>query len=215
MATAPRSLIFASRDPGSMTPVALDKAAAAAACSARMLRAPLDTLYLSAGYLAGLVLVAIFVLMMGLSIGRQIGFNIPAGDDIASLCMAAMAFLALAHTFRSGEIIRVELLIGRLHGRSRNAAEIGCLLIGSLFVGFFAWHAVLMTYDSWRFNDMAQGVLAVPIWIPQIGYAGGLVILFIAFIDELILVLTGRAPRYAKAPATAEQAVERAADTGV
>ena len=29
------------------------------------------------------------------------------------------------------------------------------------------------TYDSYRFNDMAQGVLAVPLWIPQLGYAGG------------------------------------------
>jgi hypothetical protein len=42
-----------------------------------------------------------------------------------------------------------------------------------------------MTYDSFRFNDMTQGVLAVPLWIPQSGYSGGLVILLIAFVDEL------------------------------
>ena len=182
---------------------------------ARTLRATLDSLYRLAGYLAGLLLVAIFVLMMALSIGRQVGFNIPAGDDIASWCMAAMAFLALAHTFRSGEIIRVGLVLERLHGRARHIAEIACLLIGSAFVGFFALHAVGLTYDSWRFNDMAQGVLAIPLWIPQLGYSSGLVILFIAFIDELVHVVAGNPPRYEKLPASAAEAVERAVHSGV
>jgi TRAP-type C4-dicarboxylate transport system permease small subunit len=181
-----------------------------------MVRSSLDGLYRAAGYLAGLFLIAIFVLMMGLSVGREVGFNIPAGDDFASWCMAALAFLALAHTFKSGEMIRVGLVLDRLRGRTRRAVEIVCLLIGSAFIGFFAWHAVRMTYDSWRFNDMAQGVLAVPLWVPQLGYAIGLVVLSIAFIDELARVLAGLAPSYDKPPpATAEEVVERAAQSGI
>jgi TRAP-type C4-dicarboxylate transport system permease small subunit len=181
-----------------------------------MIRSVLDGLYRHTGYLAGLFLIAIFVLMMGLSLGRGIGFNIPAGDDFAAWCMAALAFLALAHTFKSGEIIRVSLVLDRLHGRTRRFVEIACLLIGSALVGFFAWHAVRMTYDSWRFNDMAQGVLPIPLWIPQLGYATGLVVLFIAFLDELVHVLAGNAPRYEKPPpATADEVIERGAQTGV
>jgi TRAP-type C4-dicarboxylate transport system permease small subunit len=180
-----------------------------------MVRSVLDGLYCVTGYLAGLFLIAIFVLMMGLSIGREVGFNIPAGDDFASWCMAALAFLALAHTFKSGEMIRVSLVLDRLHGGIRRIVEVVCLLIGSAFVGFFAWHAARMTYDSWRFNDMAQGVLAVPLWIPQLGYSTGLAVLFIAFLDELFHVLAGHAPRYEKAPpTTAEEVVERAVQTG-
>jgi TRAP-type C4-dicarboxylate transport system permease small subunit len=130
--------------------------------------------------------------------------------------MAAMAFLGLAHTFRSGEMIRVGLLIDRLHGRARWLCEIFSLVIGLGFVAFFAWHAVRLTYDSYRFNDMAQGVLAVPLWIPQIGYAAGLVILTIAFADELVHVLRGGEPRYEKPPPTsAEEVVERAIQSGV
>jgi TRAP-type C4-dicarboxylate transport system permease small subunit len=121
--------------------------------------------------------------MMALSLGREVGLNIPAGDDFASWCMAAMAFLGLAHTFKSGEMIRVGLLIDRFRGRTRRVFEIVSLVLGCGFVGFFAWHAVRLTYDSWRFNDMAQGVLAVPLWIPQLGYCTGLVILFMAFVD--------------------------------
>jgi TRAP-type C4-dicarboxylate transport system permease small subunit len=180
------------------------------------MRGLLDKLYLGAGYLAGAFLVVIFLLMMGLSIGRQIGVNIPAGDDFASWCMAAMAFLGLAHTFKSGEMIRVGLLIDRLPGRTRRAFEIFSVTVGLGFVAYFAWHAVMLTYDSYRFNDMAQGVLAVPLWIPQLGYAGGLVILAIAFFDEFVHVIAGGEPRYEKPPATsAEEEIERVIQSGV
>lgn len=181
-----------------------------------MIRTALDTLYLVAGWLAGGFLILIFVLMMVLSAGRPLGINVPAGDDIVSWCMAAMAFLGLAHTFRSGEMIRVGLLIDTLSGRTRHWVEIAALVIGCGFVGFFAWNAVVMTWDSWRFLDMTQGVLAIPLWIPQLGFSTGLVILAVALVDELLWVAGGRAPRYEKPkPTTAEEVVEQAIQSGV
>ena len=181
-----------------------------------MLRTFLDRLYLWSGYLAGAFLIAIFVLMMALSAGRPLGFNVPAGDDFVAWCMAATAFLGLAHTFRSGDMIRVGLLVDLLQGRTKRAFDIGALLLGCGFIGFFAWYAVRMTYDSFRFNDMAQGVVAVPLWIPQLGFCGGLVILFVAFVDELVHVLRGGDPRYEKPkPKTAEEAVEQAMQSAV
>ena len=181
-----------------------------------MIRTILDGLYRLSGYLAGLFLIVIFLLMMGLSIGREVGVNIPAGDDFASWSMAAMAFLGLAHTFKSGEMIRVGLLIDRLQGRTRWAFEMVSLILGLGFVGFFAWHAARFTYDSYRFNEMAQGVLAVPLWIPQLGYSLGLAILTIAFLDELVNVARGGRPGYEKPPATTpEELVERAIQSPV
>jgi TRAP-type C4-dicarboxylate transport system permease small subunit len=180
------------------------------------LRRALDALYLFSGFAAGGFLVLIFVLMMVLSAGRPIGMNIPAGDDIVSWCMAAMSFLALAHTFRSGDMIRVGLLIDRFEGRPRYWIEVTSLVIGTFFVGFFAWYATTMTYDSWRFHDMSQGVLVVPLWIPQLGYSGGLVILLIAFVDEFFHVVRGNPPRYEKPkPTTAEEVVEQAIQSAV
>ncbi len=176
----------------------------------------LDRLYLFSGYLAGLFLIAIFVLMMVLSAGRPVGFNIPAADDFVSWCMAAMAFLGLAHTFRNGEMIRVGLLIDKLPANSRHWIEIVCLMIGIGFIGFFAWFACVLVRDSWRFHEMSQGVIAIPMWIPQLGYAAGLVILLIAFVDELIHVIRGHLPRYEKPrPQTAEEVVEQAIQSGV
>ena len=181
-----------------------------------LLRKLLDGLYLAAGWLAGLFLLAIFLLMMGLSAGRQVGLNIPSGDDFAAWSMAAMAFLGLAHTFKSGEMIRVGLLIDRFQGRTRQLIEVVALTIGIVFVGYFAWHAYKFTYYSWLTREVATGVVAVPMWIPQLGYAGGLAILAIAMIDELVYVLAGNRPRYQKEPPkTAEELVERAAQSAV
>ena len=182
-----------------------------------MIRTALDKLYLFAGYAAGCFLIAILVLMMGLSLGREVGFNIPAGDDFTSWCMAAMAFLGLAHTFKSGEMIRVGLLIDRFKGRTRWLFETFSLVLGLGFTGFFAWHASVMTWQSYAFNDVAGGVVAMPMWIPQLGYSGGLVILFIAFADEFVhVVLRGQPPRYEKPPAQSdEEIVERAMASGV
>jgi TRAP-type C4-dicarboxylate transport system permease small subunit len=90
------------------------------------------------------------------------------------------------------------------------------LVMGAAFIGFFAWHAVALTYTSWQINDMSTGVLVVPLWLPQLGYSGGLVILFIAFIDELVHVALGGRPRYEKEPPkTTEERIERAIQEGV
>ena len=166
--------------------------------AAGLLRRALDATYLYAGYAAGVFLFVIFAIMMIMSVGRQFAFNIPAGDDFASWCMAAMAFLGLAQTFKRGEMIRVGLLLERLQGRKKQIAEIVALGIATAFVLYFTRHAAQMAYDSWRFNDMAQGVVALPLWIPQLGFVSGLAILSIALIDELVNVIRGRRPSFEK-----------------
>src|SRR3954462_2424879 len=107
----------------------------------------LDRLYLFAGYAAGALLVVLFGIMMFMTVGRQFGLNIPAGDDFASWCMCAMAFLGLAHTFKKGEIIRVGILLEQVSGRRRWALEVVALSIATAFTLYFAWQATAMTYD--------------------------------------------------------------------
>ncbi|MCJ8521134.1 TRAP-type C4-dicarboxylate transport system permease small subunit [Pseudorhizobium tarimense] len=180
------------------------------------LRKLLDGLYLGAGWLAGVFLIMIFVIMLSLSAGRPLGIDVPAGDDFASWCMAATAFLALAHTFRSAELIRMGLLIDRFSGTLRRLIEIACTTIGAVAVIYFAWYAIDMTWVSWKFNDVSMGVIAVPLWIPQIGMSAGLAILAIAFVDELLHLLFGGVPRYQKPKVESpDEIVQRVMESGV
>ena len=64
---------------------------------------------------------------------------------------------------------------------------------------------------------MPATVVPMPLWIPQLGYSGGLIILFIAMLDEFVhVVIRGQEPRYEKPPAQSdEEIVERAMASGV
>lgn len=172
----------------------------------------LDGLYLASGYAAGACLVLIFFFMLVMSVGRQVGVNIPSADDYVSWLMAGLGFLALAHTFKKGELIRMGLVIENVSGTKRRVMEIVALLLGTAFIAFLTKHAVTMTYQSWQFDELSNGVVAVPMWIPQLSFAVGTLVLLIAFLDELVCTLAGGWPSYAKEPPkTKEEILERAA----
>lgn len=177
----------------------------------------LDRLYLFAGYLAAAFLFIIFLLMMVLSLGRNplMPLNVPSGDDFAAWSMVALAFLGLAHTFKHGEMIRVGLLLDRLSGPSRRVLEAATLAVAAAFIGFFSYHAYRFVHDSWKLNDLSQGVVPVPLWIPQAFFFLGLAILLIAILDELVHVLRGNLPTFHKEPPkTTEELIERVVQGG-
>jgi TRAP-type C4-dicarboxylate transport system permease small subunit len=159
----------------------------------------LDRLYDAAGVLAGLAVLAIFVVMIGAAVMRQLGFRTGGTDDIVSWLTAAAAFLAMAHTFRRGDFVRVVLLLDGLPAALRRAFEIACLSIAAVFVGFLALAGVRFVHESYAFNDIAGGMIPMPLWIPQLSFAVGASLLLIAVIDELITVLRGGTPSYVRA----------------
>ncbi|HEY0337763.1 MAG TPA: TRAP transporter small permease, partial [Burkholderiales bacterium] len=109
---------------------------------------------------------------------------------------AGSAFLALGHTFRHGELVRVGLWIDRLEGRARTTAELAALTITLIFVGYMLWAVSKFVYESWTFNEVAQGLIKIPIWVPQSSFVLGVFIFFIALTDEWLTVLRGRKPAY-------------------
>jgi len=160
------------------------------------LRRFLDRLYAASGALAAVCLASICVLMLAQAVGREFGLLIRAADDITAWLCAASAFLALGHTFRHGELVRVGLWLHQLQPRARWIAEIVALGITALFVGYMLWAASRFVYESWAFKEVAQGLIRVPIWIPQLSFVIGVLIFFIAVVDELVLVLQRKKPSY-------------------
>jgi TRAP-type C4-dicarboxylate transport system permease small subunit len=160
------------------------------------LRRALDLLYWASGALAAVCLAGICLLMLAQAAGREFGLLIRGADDITAWLCAASAFLALGHTFRHGELVRVGLWLGFLTPAARRLAELFALGITALFVGYMVWAVTGFVYESWKFKELAQGLLKVPIWIPQLSLAIGATIFFIAVLDELISVLRNQKPAY-------------------
>lgn len=158
----------------------------------------LDRTYDGAGYLAGLCILAILVLMIGASAGRELGLRVGGANDIVSWLCAAAAFLAMAHTFRYGDFVRVTLLTEKLPKRVARTLEVGALFVATLAVGYLAWWACQFTYESWKINDIAGGMVAIPIWIPQTTFVVGSLLFLTAVVDELVNVLRGGVPTYVR-----------------
>lgn len=128
-------------------------------------------------------------------ISRQLHFHVPGTDAYAGYLMAAAGFLALAHTLKRGEHIRVTLLLNALRGRWKQGFEIWSLGIATLLAVLFAYYSCKLAWQSHEFHDISTSSDATPLWIPQIAMALGTVVLALAFVDELVLELMGRRTR--------------------
>jgi TRAP-type C4-dicarboxylate transport system permease small subunit len=169
--------------------------------SASRVRRCLDGLYALSGGLAAACLASIAIVMLAQVIGREAGVLLRGADDITAWLCAASAFLALAHTFREGELVRMMLVLDRLGPRAAARAEIVALLIATAFTAFMVWSVTRFVFESWQFKEVAQGLLKIPIWIPQLSFVIGACIFLIAVLDELVAILRGQAPRYRVAEA--------------
>lgn len=160
-----------------------------------MLRAFLDKLYDVCGYIAAAFMMGIAVAVITQITARMRGITLDS-TEAAGFCLAASTFFGLAHTFRRGAHVRITLLTSQLPPRLKHGVEVFNCLLGAVIVSFLGWHAFQLAIQSYQFNDVSPGLLAMPFWIPQIGVAFGVATLAVALIDELIWLLSGGGPRY-------------------
>lgn len=184
------------------------------------MRKVLDRIYAASGAVAGIFLVAICAIVAAqvagnvvdrlliAVAGQPIGIIIPAYSDFAGFFLAASTFLALAHTLMHGEHIRVRLVLNRLPLRVQRWAELWCAGSAGIATAVATYYAARLTYDSWRFGDAITGMVAVPLWIPQLTMVAGLCLLTVALLDTFVSVLTRSAatPAQRGAPDSAPQA---------
>ena len=155
------------------------------------MRRALDASYNAAAVLAALFLVGTLAMVLVGVAGRLLDFHVPGTDAYAGYCMAGAGFLALAHTLKRGEHIRVTLIVERLTGTARRALMLWTFAAGAVLAMLFAWYSTRLAWQSFDFHDISTGNDATPLWIPQLTMAVGTVIFAIALVDELVLEIRG------------------------
>jgi TRAP-type C4-dicarboxylate transport system permease small subunit len=156
------------------------------------MRRLLDGLYDGAAWLAALCMVGLLGMVLLSIVSRQLHFHVPGTDAYAGYLMAGAGFLALAHTLKRGEHIRVTLLLNGLRGGARRALEVWALAAATALAGLFAFYSVRLAWQSRLFNDISTANDATPLWIPQLTMAVGALVLLVAFADDLVLELRGQ-----------------------
>ena len=155
------------------------------------MRRALDGLFDCAAWGAAVLMVGTLVMVVLGMLDRYVSISFRGTDMYAGYCMAGAGFLALAHTLKKNEHIRVTLLLNALPAGPKRAMEIWSLCAAVFLSGLFCYYSIRLSYQSWDFNDISTGNDATPLWIPQIGMALGTLVLLIAFVDELVLELRG------------------------
>lgn len=165
------------------------------------MRSFLDRLYRFSGFLAAGLVVAIcgvVVVQVAFNLidkiatlagAKAMGLVLPSYAEFAGYFLVGATFLALTDTLRHGGHIRVSLVTQKLNDRWRRAAEIWAYAAGAAMSAFFAYWAFVLVFQSWAFNDLSPGIVAVPIWIPQLPMALGLASLTICLVDQLVCTL--------------------------
>ncbi len=156
----------------------------------------LDVLYGAAAWAAALFMIGTLVMILLSIAGRLLDFHVRGTDAYAGYCMAAAAFLALAHTLKRGEHIRVTLFLDRFGPTTHRVLQVWSHLAGTVLAGLLAWFAARLAWQSFSFNDISQGNDATPLWIPQLGMALGCLVFLIAMADGFVSVLRGHDPRH-------------------
>ena len=157
-------------------------------------RAFFDRIYIGAAYLAGAFLIGTLLAVLIGIFGRLLQFHTPGLDAYAGYSMAASSFLALAHTLRRGEHIRVTLVLQHLRPARGRVLDAMCYFIAILVSAALAWFSIRLAWQSHLFHDISTGLDATPLWIPQIGMVIGTSLLFCSFVQGLIELLTRSGP---------------------
>lgn len=159
------------------------------------MRKTLDAIYFGTALLGALFIVVIGLLICAQVFGRQFGIQVKGADDLTAWSVVAAGFLPLAYTFRNGRHIRVTLIIEKA-GHARKAMELAVLVLATFFVGCLTYSSIDMVRDSIRFDDLSQGLINIPLWIPQISIPTGSAVLTLAMVDDIVTLLAGNAPSY-------------------
>lgn len=115
-------------------------------------------------------LVAAFAILLLMCLGvaqivMRTVFNAPIEGyiDLVELSMASMAFLGAAYCQRIGAHIRMELLVGRLHGRALWIIEAFGTVIALIIIGTLVWYAWAHFMRAFTLGDTTIDA-EFPVW---------------------------------------------------
>ncbi|MCY4301353.1 MAG: TRAP transporter small permease [Aestuariivita sp.] len=162
------------------------------------MRKILDNLYFGTALIGATFIVIIGLLICAQVLGRQLGVQVKGADELTAWSVVAAGFLPLAYTFRNGRHIRVTLIIEKT-GKFKIPAEFLALSAGLYFTGYLTYSSIDMIWDSIKFKDQTQGLINLPLWIPQISIPIGSALLATAMLDDLFNLLRGALPSYSLA----------------
>ncbi len=145
-----------------------------------------DKVSTAAGVVAGLCVVGILLIVCAEVVLRQFKHSMLVTDEIAGYLNAALVFLGLAYTLKSGGFIRVEVVYDAMPPALRMIARWVFTSIATVFVGTILYYAAVHVQYAFVQDTRAVSILDTPEWIPQSVMVVGIAVLFLQLVAYLV-----------------------------
>jgi TRAP-type C4-dicarboxylate transport system permease small subunit len=147
--------------------------------------------WLSAGILVYMVLHILFEIFLRVFFSKSTYVL----DEFVAYATAAITFLCLAYSLHDNSLIRVNMLLNRVRGKTRLILEL--FSVSTMFV-----LVVLVTYYFWTktfWRDLIRGTVSesiaeVPLWIPELFALVGLWLFGLQVFTMLMRLIVHGAP---------------------
>lgn len=135
---------------------------------------------------AAIVLVIVAVVALEVAARSLLGTSLFVVEELVGYLMAAFTVLGLAHTFRSGTLLRVEVLYGHLPERARARADLVFDLAALVFLVILEHQLIRLVATSYRREVVSVTMMSFPVWIPQTVLAAGGAVLLVTVANALV-----------------------------
>ncbi|MDZ4101727.1 MAG: TRAP transporter small permease [Hydrogenophaga sp.] len=152
----------------------------------------LHHLYRISGLLSAVSLTFICGLILAQVVARNLGTTVRDAEEFAAWAMSAAGFFGLPYALHQGAHIRVAVVTRFVPKALHHPMEVASSVIGLVLACYLAWYCSSFVLESWRFKELSQGLVPVPMWIPQLPMVIGSVLLAVAFAERLLCVLRRR-----------------------
>lgn len=149
----------------------------------------LHWLYRASGLLSAASLVLICGLILAQVVARNLGSTLRDAEEFAAWAMAAAGFFGLPYALHAGSHIRVQVGTRFLAPAGQHAMEVAASVAGLAIAAYLAWYCTAFVLESYRFHEVSQGLIPVPMWLPQLPMVFGSILLAVAFAERLVRVL--------------------------
>lgn len=151
---------------------------------------------LALNWLAGLLLIALLVLMNTEVVARYIlGGSTLIADEYGGYLMAWMTMLGAIHLLRADRHLSMTSFVDRLSPRSQNAVGMMAATVGLGISVVLLYSTSLLVISSIRFGTVSIQPSRTPLAWPQLIMPIGYLLLCVAYIEELLRRALGYLPR--------------------
>ena len=134
---------------------------------------------------AGIVIMGLMFLGVAQVLGRKLlNMPVPGYVDLVEFAMVVFAFLAISYCQKLGSHVRMELIIGRFHGRAHWLLEIIGMLIAVFIVAVLMYYSYAHFLRAWTIGDSSID-LELPIWPSKLIVPFAFAMLLVRFAIQL------------------------------